>query len=380
MKIAIDSWTLASRFRHHGTYVYAMNLISEFKRLSGNGHGVEFCVFASDTAANDAKNIKASSGLDLARTRLLNNDRLWRLGGAGLAAARSGANVVFCPTTSILPLAAVPVVSTIHDLTAVTMPSHSPRVTRLLRWLLWWTAKLSRAIITDSECSRRDLIARYGLPEERVSVIYLGYDRSLFNAEPANRDKLRLLRERLGIGPRYIVHHGTIQPRKNLQRLIAAYRLLLSQKSKLDLDLVLVGELGWEYQEILDAAAQPGEGKVVLPGPLEDADLALLVKGAELAVIPSLYEGFCLPMVESMACGTPTIAANSSCLPEISANTLLYFNPQSIGDMAQCMEKVLSNETVRKGLSERGWLRAAEFSWKSCAQETLQVLLKAAES
>jgi glycosyltransferase involved in cell wall biosynthesis len=378
--VAIDSWTLASRFRNHGTYVYATSLLGEFKRMSGLDPGLEFCLFTSANGANDAGFIQPSPGFELAPTRLLERDRLWRLGGAGFAAARAGADLVFCPTTSIVPLGSVPMVCTIHDITPVTMPSHSRGVNRMLRWLLWWTAKLSQAIITDSECSRKDLIEVYGLPESKVSVVYLGYDKTVFNSEPVVPEQLQVLRKRLKVDRPYILHHGTIQPRKNLQRLIAAYRLLLSRNRDMDLDLVIAGNLGWEYQEIVAAAASSGAGRVTLSGPLDDTDLALLIKGADLAVMPSLYEGFCLPMVECMACGTPTIAANSSCLPEISDGKLLYFDPLSVDEMAACIERALEGTEIRRALIASGKKRATDFDWAKCARETLSVLKKHARN
>ena len=115
-------------------------------------------------------------------------------------------------------------------------------------------------------------------------------------------------------------------------------------------------------------------GKVVLTGALSDPDLSLLVRGASLEVIPSLYEGFCLPMVEAMACGVPTIVANTSCLPEISGGVLRYFNPTSVEDMAACMEMVLLSRDLQAELAERGRERAQKFSWDLCAQQTLAVV------
>ena len=376
LRVAVDSWTLASRFRNHGTYVYAKNVLAEFKRMSSQDPALEFCLFTSHNGANDADSIRPGPGFELARTRLLERDRLWRVGGAGLAAAQAGADLIFCPTMSILPIAAVPMVCTIHDVTAVRMPSHSPRVTRLLRWLQWWIAKLSRGIITDSQCSRNDLIEVYGLPASKVSVVHLGYDKAIFNTEPVVPEALQQLLKRLGITRPYILHHGAIQPRKNLQRLIAAYRLLLARKRDLDLDLVLAGNLGWEYQDIVAAAASPGPGRVILPGALDDLDLARLIKGAQLAVIPSLYEGFCLPMVECMACGTVTVAANSSCLPEISDGKLLYFDPLSVEDMADCIARALEDTEIRRALIAGGRKRSGDFDWAKCARETVSVLKK----
>jgi glycosyltransferase involved in cell wall biosynthesis len=382
LKIAFDSWTLASRFRHQGTYVYAKNLIGEFKQLAAKDSGLEFCLFSCQSDSNDAGSIEPGNGFELSPTRLLARDRLWRLGGASLAAVRARADLVFSPTCHTLPNGTVPVVCTIHDAIPILMPSYTTRILLLLRFMMWWSANFSRAIITDSECSKRDLVRIYGLPESKISVVYLGYDKQIFNeAAPAPRD-LQALLQRLGITRPYILHHGTIQPRKNLKRLIGAYRLLLSRNTRCDFDLVLVGSLGWDYEDVLAAASSEAgsRGRVILPGALPDPELAMVIKGASLVVIPSLYEGFCLPMVEAMACGVPTIASNSSCLPEISGGVLKYFDPLSSEDMAACMEEVLESEQTRRELAQRGNQRAAYFDWRRCAEQTLDVLRSHCES
>jgi glycosyltransferase involved in cell wall biosynthesis len=378
LKVAIDSWVLSSRLRYQGTYVYARNLIGQFKRMAATDGDIRFCLFTSPRAANDANTTTPSDGFETRDAAWLAHDRLWRLGAAGFAAARSDADLLFAPTASTVPTGPVPFVSTIHDVTPVLMPSHSKRVNLLQRFLLWSAVKFSRAIITDSECSKRDLINLYGLPESKVSVVYLGYDGAVFNGAPGDPESQTSLLKKLGISKPYLLHHGTIQPRKNLQRLIAAYRLMLDRNRSLDLDLVLAGSLGWEYEKTVAAANNGGgtRGRVVLPGALVDTDLATLIKGASLVVVPSLYEGFCLPMVEAMASGAPTVAANASCLPEVSGGVLRYFDPASVEDMATCLEQVLEDEETRVELAQKGKSRAGCFSWQRCAEETVAVLRK----
>ena len=146
------------------------------------------------------------------------------------------------------------------------------------------------------------------------------------------------------------------------------------------MDLVLAGPLAWQHQETVDAAKAGNDdrGKIVLTGALNDRDLSLMLRGAVLEVIPSLYEGFCLPMVEAMACGIPTIASNSSCLPEISGGALRYFDPYSIEDMAACMEEALLSRDLHAEIAGRGRERAQKFSWDLCAEETLAVVEKVA--
>jgi glycosyltransferase involved in cell wall biosynthesis len=380
VKIAVDSWTLASRFRCQGTYVYAQNLIREFKKLAREDAGIRFSLFASSRNGNDAIHIAPENRFELCSAALLDHDRIWRFGGAGLSASRAHADVIFIPTAATLPVGPVPAVVTIHDVTPITMPSHSTLVSAMQRVLLKGCARLSHTIITSSECSKRDIVTHLDVPEEKVVVIYDGYDRALFNANPPDMAALAALRARLGIEKTYLLHHGTIQPRKNLTRLIEALRLLLAENSDLDFDLVLAGQLGWSSGEIVKAAAKHNaRGRVILAGMLDDSDLALLMKGATMAVVPSLYEGFSLPMVEAMACGVPTIASKTSCLPEISGNALAYFNPLSVEGIAICMQTVLRDCGLRQRLSQKGIDRVREFTWERCARQTLDVLMKTGE-
>jgi len=376
MKIAIDSWVLASRFRHHGTYVYARSLITEFKKIAATRPEIQFCLFTSPNNSNDAAQVGSTTGFELSSTSLLAHGHLWRIGGASVAAARNHADLIFTPGLSLLPLGRIPLVCTIHDATPVVMPSHSLKVTLWQRALLRSSAKRARAIVTVSECSKNDLIRIYGIPESRVSVVYNGYDKAIFNDEAADPDRRKSLLSRLRLDKPYILHHGVIQPRKNLKRLIEAWRLLCSRNPNLEFDLVLAGPRGWEYNDILAAASNGAatSRRVVFPGVLDDPDLAMLIKGASLVVMPSLYEGFCLPMVEAMACGVPTIASNNSCLPEISGGVLRYFDPLSIDEMAACMEQALEDDALRQRLIQEGKKRASYFDWATCAAKTLAIL------
>jgi glycosyltransferase involved in cell wall biosynthesis len=298
-----------------------------------------------------------------------------------MLASLADADVVFSPAGTTVYLGSLaPSVVTIHDLIPVKVSTGSKRVNRILRLLYWSAAKLSQHVITDSNHSKADLVNLYNVPESKVSVVYLGCDKENFNSTRPDPELLQALLQRLNTARPYIVHHGVIKSYKNLKRLIQAYRLVLERNRSLDLDLVLAGPLGWEYDEIL-AEAKSCEGsraRVIFTGALSEPDLAMLVKGAALAVIPSLYEGFCLPMVESMACGTPTIAANSSCLPEVSGGVLRYFDPQSVEAMAAVMEEALESDALRQELSEKGLTRAAEFDWRRCAEQTLAVLAQSA--
>ncbi len=379
MKIAFDPWVLSSRFQYHGTQVYARNLLSEFKKIIPSQKDVQICLFSSGQHANGFQDLGRVPGFEVVDAPALRLDRLWRVAGLGRAAARAGADLVFSPTTHVLPVGMAPVVCTIHDLTPIKEPSHATKVNTVLKSFMWAAARWSRTVLTVSERSRSDLIEHYRLPPEKVRVVYNGFDRELFNPAPPEEQRLAEVQATHGITAPYVAHHGTLQPRKNLVRLIQSYDLLLERRPELDLQLVLMGPLGWQYEEIVRAGNRPrSRGKVIFTGALPGSDLALLLKGSLLAAMPSLYEGFCLPMIEAMACGIPTIAANTSCLPEVSGNALSYFDPLSIEDMAGCMEAAIFDQSLRQDLRERGIQQAGRFSWERCARETLKILMEAA--
>jgi len=381
LKVAFDSSALGARYRHHGIQVYARNLL-ESLRAAAPRHGMEIRPFISTAQRCDDGTFAETPGFRPRTTPLLKFDRLWRYGGAAAAAYRDGADILLNPNGASLPVSfLLPIVTTIHDLTPMVLPCYPRRIAMLLRFLLTRSAKASAAIITVSEHSRQDIVRICGVPESKVHVVYEGYDRRLFHDTRPEPAAHRALLARLGISRPYILHHGAIQPRKNLARLIAAYRLILS-RSKLDFDLVLAGPLAWQFDEIVAAARNPGDGrgKVVLTGSLSDHDLSLLLRGAALEVVPSLYEGFCLPLVEAMACGVATIAANCSSLPEVSGGVLRYFDPGSVEEIAKCMQEVLERAELRSELAERGRARAQQFSWQQCAEETLAVLEQVART
>lgn len=376
VKVGFDASALKSRYSHHGIQVYTRNLLSALRGAAAR-RGMEIRPFvpASDESTDGA--FAGQPGFRPRRSAWIRLDRVWRYGGATARAWLDGADVMLNPNGASLPVGTLlPTVTTIHDMTPMVVPCFPRRITLLLKFLLSRSARSSAAIITVSEHSRKDIVRTCGVPPSKVHVVYEGYDRALFHDAAPDPDDLKSLRARVGIGRPYILHHGAVQPRKNLVRLIAAYAQMLARNPKLDFDLVLAGPLAWQFEETVAAAknACNGRAKVVLTGALSDQDLSLLLRGAELEVIPSLYEGFCLPMVEAMACGVPTIAANSSCLPEISGRVLRYFDPYSVDDMAACMEEVLQSSDLRAELADRGVRRAKAFSWELCAQQTLDVL------
>ena len=377
LTIAFDTWPLIARHRNTGIHVYAKNLLLRFREIA-SPESVEIRPLISAAVSSVANDFEENEGFRPHQTSLLRIGRIWRYGGACLSALASKADLLFCPSPTTVPVAGlVPVVATIHDIIPVLFPT-VPKA-RGLRFEFANSARFARAVITDSFYSKQDLVERFNLPPSKVHVIYLACDQSVFNDAPAHPMLQAELQKSLGITRSYILHHGRVEERKNLKRLVEAYQLALTRNPNLEFDLVLVGELGWKHGEIV-AAAQTVQapGRVIFAGPLPDKDLAMLLKGATLVVIPSLYEGFCLPLLEAMACGAPTICSQSSCIPEISGEALCYFDPYSIEEMATSIEQALDNANLRGELARKGKQRALSFNWNRCAEETLGILKEAA--
>ena len=290
-----------------------------------------------------------------------------------------GASLFHATEHLLMPLWGVPTVLTIHDLIPQLVPEHHKP---LNRWYLSWTMPLycRRAdhIIAVSGATRRDLLAMYHLPPEKVSVIHEA-------ASPRFRPQTELSHERVrgmyGLPEEYLLYVGTIEPRKNLERLLEAWTPL-RQAGECP-PLVIVGKRGWlsdSFYAALEASAVRED--IILTGYVQDADLPAIYSAATAFVWPSLYEGFGLPPLEAMACGTPVVCADVSSMPEVVGDAALLFDPQDVGAMRDMIRRLVVDRALREELRQRGFVQAAKFSWSRAARETLAVYdhLSAAQS
>jgi glycosyltransferase involved in cell wall biosynthesis len=300
----------------------------------------------------------------------------WRLTTAlrhflGLSMDRSFAGVdLFHATEHLLPrFSSVRTVFTLHDLIFLFHPeTHKP----LNRWFL--TLMMPRflraadAVIAVSECTKRDAIRFYGIPEEKITVIYEGVNPRF---RPASPEAIAAVRARYNLPEHFILYVGTIEPRKNLTALLEAFHHLLATH---DLRLVFVGKKGWLYEGFFRRLRELGlEDRVIFTGYVPDEDLPAIYSVADLFVFPSLYEGFGLPVLEAMACGVPVICSNTSSLPEVAGDAALLVDPTDVRALAGAMERALRDEAFRVTLRARGIERAQRFTWARAAQETMQV-------
>jgi glycosyltransferase involved in cell wall biosynthesis len=272
------------------------------------------------------------------------------------------------------PLAPCPVVATIHDLSFEHIPETFNRRSRVqLRLTVRATARAAAHVIAPSEYTRRDLIETYGLDPERVTAIPLAASKHFRRVEDA--DEIERVRRRYGITRDYVLAVGSIQPRKNLARLVRAYSGLRRERGRSNLpQLVLVGKRAWLYGETLKAVEEEGVGdSVVLTGYVSEGDLPALYTGALLFAYPSYYEGFGLPPLEAMRCGTAVLTGDRTSLPEVVGDAGLLADPFDTGAIARALALLIEDPALRAELGARGLERASAFDWRDTARMTLQV-------
>jgi glycosyltransferase involved in cell wall biosynthesis len=299
--------------------------------------------------------------------------RLWTHARLGPALAGDRPDLLFVPA-HVVPLVHPPSVVTIHDLGYLSFPAaHTARRRLELHLTTRWSLRAARQVIAISQATKDDLLRHYGADPARVSVVHHGLSAGFRPAEPP---AVAAARARHGLAAPYLLYVGTVQPRKNLQRLIEAFALVAAEYA--DLSLVIAGRRGWLTEAIERRAGQLGlASRVRFLGYLPDEDLPALLSGAAAFVFPSLYEGFGMPVLEAMACGAPVLTASDSSLPEVAGDAALLVDPTDVHAIAAGLRQIVGDERLRADLRARGLARAAAFTWERCARETLAVLLDA---
>lgn len=279
------------------------------------------------------------------------------------------------------PFAPCPIVTTIHDLAFEHLPeTFNRRSWMQMRLTVRRTARRAAHIITVSDYSRDDIIRTYKIPPERITVTH--------EAAPANFApvsdpiELKRIRDRYGISRNYILSLSSIQPRKNLVRLIEAYTQLRRVNSDDTFpQLVLAGKRGWLEHETFRAAKESAIARdIVFTGYVPDDDLTGLYSGALCFVYPSYFEGFGLPLVEAMQCGVPVIAGDRTSVPEVVGDAGLLFDPFNTNELASALNCLINDSDLCGALRRKGLLRARSFNWQATARSTLRIYERAHEA
>ena len=234
------------------------------------------------------------------------------------------------------------------------------------------STRRARGVIAVSEATKRDLVELFGLPPQRITVVYNGVDESFSLCPPQAAAEHRADNSQPA---RYILHLGTLEPRKNLARLVQAFaRVRAHSAGDPPLKLVLAGGKGWSYDAIFTEVERLGLTEDVLfPGYIDDRALADWYRGAAVFVYPSLMEGFGLPVLEAMACGAPVVTSNISSLPEVAGDAALLVDPYNVEALADALLGLLDNDALAAELRARGLKQAARFSWSRTAEQTAAI-------
>ena len=272
------------------------------------------------------------------------------------------------------PFTPCPVVNTIHDLSFEHLPeTFKRRSWRQMRLTIRRSAQSAAHILTDCDFARDDILKTYGIAPERVTAVPLA---AAVRFSPVRDEReLDRVRNKYGINGKYILTVGSIQPRKNIPRLIRAYSMLCSERNLEPLPkLVVVGKRGWLYEDTLATAeSSTVRDRIILTGYVDDKDLPALYSAASCFVYPSYFEGFGIPPLEAMRCGTPTITGDRTCFPEIIGDAGLMVDPFDERAIMRGIARVLTEQTLRDELIEKGLERANSYDWLKTARQTLDV-------
>jgi glycosyltransferase involved in cell wall biosynthesis len=280
---------------------------------------------------------------------------------------RLGLDLLHCPAPVVPVRAPVPTAITLHDVLGLDHPEWFTRALALhSRLVLVPALRRAACVLVPSTHTRDRLLARLSLDEQRVRLVPLGVD-----ARFSPGDTPDGLLERLGLDGPFVLTVATLQPRKNVETALHAFERLVAAGA--EHRLALVGGRGWRDEPLAELIrSSPAAERIVVTGRVGDDELVGLYRAADCFVYPSRYEGFGLPPLEAMACGTPVISSNRTSLPEVVGDAAVLVDPDDVGAIEQALAQLLSSAERRAQLVERGLRRAAEFSWRRCAELTVE--------
>lgn len=350
MRIAIDIQTTLGQKTGFGHYV--QNLVDQFAVHGG---------------AHDYILVAPKSEKDLTAPQRFWWDQ-WEL---ARKAKLAQADILHQPAFSAPLLFPGKIVVTIHDLIAIFYGGDIPFWSRqyFAHWMPF-TYRRANAIITISEHTKRDVIRVLQIPEEKITVIYLAAApeyRPIFS-----KQSIESIKQKYQTGAKYLLHLGTINPRKNLEFLVKVFAEVV--KKYPDFKLVITGKKGWYYEGLFQLVSTLGlERQVVFTGYIDDADKPALYNAATIFLSPSLYEGFGLPALEAMQCGVPVISSSESSMPEVVGEAGMLLSPKESGRWVQAINQILSSQKIQDTMRAKGLKQAQKFSWSKTARQTVKV-------
>lgn len=343
-----------------GSNQYAFELIKAIYQLDKKN---QYTVFLPSQPLSDLPKQRKNW-----RYQVVGPKKLWNIFGLPRALLQQKPGLVFnpghyCPLFSFAPL-----VVSIMDLGYLRFPE---QFTKPIYWKLkFWTGlsiKRAKHIFAISESTKNDIITYYKVSPDKITITYPGYDENKFKVQ-TSKFKVKKVEKKYRIRGDYLLFLSTLKPNKNIKGLLEAFKRLKIRGLK----LVIAGRKGWLFQSIFEKVKELGlEKEVVFTGFVDETDVPALIKGAKVFVMPSFWEGFGIPVVEAMACGTPVVVSNAGSLPEIIGEGGIIVNPYNPEEIARGIKKAIKNkdDLIKKGLKQ-----AEKFSWQKCAEKTIKVL------
>lgn len=364
--------SLAQSYRGAGVSSYSLNLLTALGELAATKECPHrFTAFVNEPGL-------ALDGVEMAVTSWPTHNPLlrilWEQALLPNALHQQGAELVH-GLVNVLPLASrLPGVVTVHDLSFVRFPDKFPLAKRsYLTALCRASAHRARQIIAVSQQTAKDLVTFFGIPAARITVVYNGVQPRF---TPGTPEEAHSFRQDHDLPERFLLYLGTLEPRKNLTRLVQAFGLWRAQAGHggEDVRLVLAGAKGWYYTEIFQQVQELGlTDQVLFPGYIPDDELPDWYRAATAFVYPSLFEGFGLPLLEAMACGTPVVCSTAPSLLEVVGESALVVPAQELTQLAAALGQILADVGIREELSQSGIEQASHFSWQRTARETTAV-------
>jgi len=352
MKIAIDIQTTIGQPTGFGFYV--SNLVSELKKIKDD---------------HDFILIRPESEKDFSTPQRF----WWDQVILPKRAKKSRVDLLHQPSFSAPFFFSGPRVVTVHDIISILFPASIPFASRMFysRWMPY-SYRAATEIITISQSTKADIQSVLKIPEEKITVIPLAVDEKF--KEKLSPDRVREVREKYKLPENYLLHVGTLEPRKNLEFLIDVFHELLNQKGNESLSLVITGKKGWYFEGLFEKVRELNLGeRVIFTGYLDEKDKPALYHGAKIFVFPSLYEGFGLPPLEAMASGVPVISSNTSSMPEVVGEAGILLSPKNKTGWVKAISDVNQNEGLRLDMIQKNIAQVSKFSWEKTAKETVAV-------
>lgn len=358
MKIAIDVQTTLGQPTGFGFYVSNLT-----KGLNSLANGNNFVL------------IRPDSETDFSTPRRFYWDQVTYPRKAKAAKV----DLIHQPCFSAPLLVRCPVVITIHDIISLLYPESIPFASRMFysKWMPLTYGKANK-IITISQSTKNDIVRVLKIPEEKITVIPLAVDEKF--EQPIKGEEVARVKKKYKLSQDYILHVGTLEPRKNLQFLIDVFSEVIRKGKNSSLNLVITGKKGWYYEGLFRRARELNlEDRVIFTGYVDEADKPAIYKGAKIFAFPSVYEGFGLPPLEAMASGVPVVSSNTSSIPEVIGEAGVLLPPNDTEKWVRAITELNTNEDMRKKYIKLNKERVKNFSWIKTAKATIDVYDKAYE-